>query len=130
MEEQAAVVEGIAACKLQISALSAAVVDMLSLMAVPSSTEVMSVVKLAKEAGVPLWVSFCVETDGMLLSGCSLRDTIAQVGNATDYYAALFWHQLCPSTTLRACPEEQVTGSSCKTKTTFKQMLVQRVTKN
>jgi S-methylmethionine-dependent homocysteine/selenocysteine methylase len=52
--------------------------------------EAVGIVQAAREAGVPVVISFTVETDGCLPSGQSLRDAIEEVDARTDAYAAYF----------------------------------------
>lgn len=83
-------VKGRAACKAQVAALAAAGVDMLSFMTTSSATEAIAIVELARDACLPIMVSFSVETDGLLLGGSSLATTIRQVDEATNGYAVYF----------------------------------------
>jgi S-methylmethionine-dependent homocysteine/selenocysteine methylase len=46
--------------------------------------EAIGIVAAAKEAAIPVVISFTVETDGLLPSGTTLADAIARVDAATD----------------------------------------------
>lgn len=63
----------------QVGALKDAGVDMLSLMTTNSVSEAIAACEVAKEAGLKICVSWCLETDGKLLSGRTLQDVIREV---------------------------------------------------
>lgn len=73
----------------QARALSNGGVDMLSAMTMTSSAEAIGVARAAHAVGVPVSVSFTVETDGRLPSGEGLGDAIAAVDADTPpaYFA-------------------------------------------
>ena len=52
--------------------------------------EAIGIARAAEAAGLPVAISFTVETDGRLPSGQPLGDAIEQVDAATDGYAAYF----------------------------------------
>lgn len=56
----------------------------------PSTGEAVGITRAARAAGVPVAISFTVETDGRLPSGQALGDAVAEVDTATgdgpDYY--------------------------------------------
>lgn len=52
--------------------------------------EAIGIVLAARDVGMPVAISFTVETDGRLPSGQSLRSAIEQVDVATDCYASYF----------------------------------------
>jgi S-methylmethionine-dependent homocysteine/selenocysteine methylase len=52
--------------------------------------EAQGIVAAAQHAGLPVAISFTVETDGRLPSGQALREAIEQVDAATDAAAAYF----------------------------------------
>ena len=52
--------------------------------------EAIGIIKAAKDAGVPVGISFTVETDGRLPSGESLKEAIEQADKETDSYASYF----------------------------------------
>ncbi|OBT55449.1 hypothetical protein VE04_04615 [Pseudogymnoascus sp. 24MN13] len=58
---------GPATARSQISALAAAGVDMLALMTTSSPTEAIAIIELARDAGLPITVSFSLEDDGARL---------------------------------------------------------------
>jgi homocysteine S-methyltransferase len=64
-------------------------VDMLSAMTMTSSAEAIGVARVARTVGLPVSVSFTVETDGHLPSGERLRDAIEAVDGDTppDYFS-------------------------------------------
>ena len=75
----------------QAAALQAGGVDMLSAATMTSSTEALGVARAAAVVGLPVVVSFTVETDGRLPNGEGLRAAIervdAQAGVAPAYFA-------------------------------------------
>lgn len=64
-------------------------VDMLSAMTMTSSTEAIGVARVARTVGLPVSVSFTVETDGRLPSGETLQEAIEAVDADTppEYFA-------------------------------------------
>ena len=68
----------------QVEVLAAAGVDMISAMTISSTGEAIGVARSAAEVGVPVALSFTVETDGRLISGMSLADAIHRTDDATD----------------------------------------------
>jgi homocysteine S-methyltransferase len=67
----------------QIASLAAAGVDMVSAMTMTYVDEAVGIARAAADRGVPLCVSFTVETDGRLISGPSLREAIEATEAAT-----------------------------------------------
>jgi homocysteine S-methyltransferase len=65
-------------------------VDMVTALTFTQSDEAIGVVRSAEELGLPVVVSFTVETDGNLPTGQPLADAIATVDDATDGAAAYF----------------------------------------
>ncbi|KAF2458768.1 Homocysteine S-methyltransferase [Lineolata rhizophorae] len=63
---------------------------MLCLMTAGSLAEAVAAVRLARRVGLPVCVSFTVETDGRLPTGVSLGEAIAKVDALTGAYAAYF----------------------------------------
>ena len=63
---------------------------MMSAVTMTYAEEAIGVVEAAKAAGLPVVVSFTVETDGRLPSGQGLGDAIDEVDRATDAAAAYF----------------------------------------
>ncbi len=74
----------------QIGWLARTDVDMVSAMTFTQSSEAIGVVRAARIAGLPVVISFTVETDGLLPTGQPLGDAIAEVDAATDGSAAYF----------------------------------------
>jgi homocysteine S-methyltransferase len=67
----------------QIEALAAAGVDLLSAITMTYAEEAAGIAAAAARTGVPVAVSFTVETDGNLPSGQALADAVAQVDDET-----------------------------------------------
>lgn len=65
-------------------------IDMVTAMTFTQSDEAVGVVRAAVDVGLPIVVSFTVETDGRLPTGQSLADAITDVDAATDGAAAYF----------------------------------------
>lgn len=63
----------------QAAALKAGGVDMLAAVTMTSASEAAGVARAGADVGLPVAISFTVETDGRLPSGESLRDAIEQV---------------------------------------------------
>lgn len=74
----------------QIQALAAAGVDMISAITITNVAEAIGITRAAREAGLPVVISFTVETDGRLPTGDKLSEAIEAVdratGNAPAYY--------------------------------------------
>lgn len=74
----------------QIRAFADAGVDMVAAITMTNSNEAIGVTRAAHKVGVPVAVSFTVETDGTLPTGQSLREAIEQVdaetANGPAYY--------------------------------------------
>jgi homocysteine S-methyltransferase len=65
-------------------------VDMVTATTFPHADEAIGLVRAAHAAGLPVVVSFTVETDGCLPTGQSLADAVRQVDDATAGAAAYF----------------------------------------
>jgi S-methylmethionine-dependent homocysteine/selenocysteine methylase len=52
--------------------------------------EAIGVARAARQTGLPVGISFTLETDGRLPSGQSLREALAQVDAETDAYPAYY----------------------------------------
>jgi len=63
----------------QAAALRDGGVDMLAAMTMTNSAEAVGIARTAREVGLPVAISFTVETDGRLPNGESLRDAMAKV---------------------------------------------------
>ena len=74
----------------QVEAFADAGCDMVSTMTMTYAAEGSGVALAARDAGVPVAVSFTVETDGRLPDGSTLEDAIAAVDAATDRYVRYF----------------------------------------
>lgn len=74
----------------QVEVLASAGVDMISAMTISSHGEAIGIAKAAQDRGVPVTLSFTLETDGRLISGMSLQDAIHRTDDATD--AAPIWY--------------------------------------
>lgn len=76
--------------RVQVAALAAAGVDLITAVTMTHVGEAVGIVRACKAAGVPVAVSFTVETDGRLASGDTLADAIrmtdAATGDAPVYY--------------------------------------------
>jgi len=74
----------------QIGMFGDTAVDLVTAITMTSAEEAIGVVRAARRAGLPVVISFTVETDGHLPSGQPLRDAIEQVeaetGGAPSYY--------------------------------------------
>lgn len=76
-------------CK-QMSWLADTDVDMVSALTFTQSDEAVGAVRAARKYGLPIMVSFTVETDGKLPTGQPLGEAIKAVDNATDSYTAYY----------------------------------------
>ena len=74
----------------QVGVLAGAGVDMVSAMTISSTGEAIGIAKAAQAVGVPVALSFTVETDGRLISGMTLEEAIWQTDEATD--GAPLWY--------------------------------------
>lgn len=74
----------------QIDALADAGADMIAATTMTSAAEAVGIVRAAREAGLPVAVSFTVETDGRLPTGQPLAEAIAVVDAVTDGAASYF----------------------------------------
>jgi S-methylmethionine-dependent homocysteine/selenocysteine methylase len=74
----------------QIGWLAATAVDMVTALTFTQSDEASGLVLAARSAGLPVVVSFTVETDGRLPTGQPLGEAIDAVDQATDAAAAYF----------------------------------------
>lgn len=90
VEQRMAVDEAAAYHRPQVDALVAGGADRVAVLTATYAEEAAGVVRAAAGAGVPVLVSFTVETDGLLPSGQSLAGAVAEVDRLTDGYAAGF----------------------------------------
>lgn len=74
----------------QIGVFAASEADLVTAMTLNSVPEAIGIVRAAQAAGIPVAVSFTVETDGRLPSGTALGEAIEEVDAATGAAAAYF----------------------------------------
>jgi homocysteine S-methyltransferase len=90
----------------QIQAFADTPVDLVSALTITYVDEAVGIARAAIDAGLPVVISFTVETDGRLPSGTSIEDAILQVDAATDrgpaYYMLNCAHPTHFSAALRA----------------------------
>jgi S-methylmethionine-dependent homocysteine/selenocysteine methylase len=75
---------------LQVDAFAASRADLVTAITMTYADEAIGITQAARDAGVPVVVSFTVETDGRLPSGESLADALAAVDAATAAYPAYY----------------------------------------
>ena len=76
--------------------------DMVHAMTITYPDEAVGVVLAAREAQIPVAISFTVETDGVLPDGTELGEAIKRVDDATDGVSAYFAINWRPPDPLRA----------------------------
>ncbi len=74
----------------QIKILNGAGVDMVTAITMSYPEEAIGITKAAKAEGIPVAISFTVETNGSLITGESLVDAIARVDQETDLGPAYY----------------------------------------
>ena len=74
----------------QIAALAKAGAEVISAFTMTNAPEAIGIVRAAQKAGLPVVISFTVETDGKLPNGQALKDAIAEVDRQTAEGAAHF----------------------------------------
>jgi S-methylmethionine-dependent homocysteine/selenocysteine methylase len=74
----------------QIGTFGDSAADMVTAITMNYVEEAVGVARAAKSAGMPVVISFTVETDGKLVTGQSLKDAIATVDAATSAYPAYY----------------------------------------
>ena len=74
----------------QIQTFADTPVDLVSALTVAYVDEAVGIVRAAVRAGLPVVISFTVETDGRLPSGTTIEDAILQVDAATDRWPAYY----------------------------------------
>ena len=72
----------------QIATFAETAADLVTAITMTYADEAVGIVRAARAVGMPVVISFTVETDGRLPSGQSLGDAIAEVDDHTDGYAA------------------------------------------
>lgn len=75
---------------MQIRTFASTNADLVTAITMNYPAEAMGIARAAKTAGVPVVISFTVETDGKLPTGHSLADAIAQVDETTSDYPAYY----------------------------------------
>ena len=76
--------------RMQVDVLAGTAVDLVTAMTLTYAAEAIGIVRAAEAAGVPVVISFTVETDGLLPDGSSLGSAIVEVDEATGSYASYF----------------------------------------
>lgn len=74
----------------QITVLAGTSADMVCALTLNRSEEAIGMTRAARRAGMPVAISFTIETDGRLPTGQALGDAIRQVDDATSRYPAYF----------------------------------------
>ena len=74
----------------QVQTFARSAADMVTAVTMTHAEEAIGIVRAARAAGIPVVISFTVETDGRLPSGQALEDAIAQVDAETDEATAYF----------------------------------------
>jgi S-methylmethionine-dependent homocysteine/selenocysteine methylase len=74
----------------QVATFAGSAADMVSAITMTHAEEAIGIVRAAQEQGIPVAISFTVETDGRLPTGQTLPDAIEQVDAETDGAAAYF----------------------------------------
>jgi S-methylmethionine-dependent homocysteine/selenocysteine methylase len=76
--------------RLQAETFAGTDADLVTAITMTYPAEAIGIVSAARDAGMPVVISFTVETDGRLPTGESLADAIRAVDEATDAYAAYY----------------------------------------
>ncbi len=74
----------------QVEVLAGAGVDLVTALTLTNPAEAVGVARAAAQVGVPVVISFTVETDGKLPTGATVHDAIAEVDAATDAAPAYY----------------------------------------
>jgi S-methylmethionine-dependent homocysteine/selenocysteine methylase len=74
----------------QVRAFAATDADLVTATTMPDVAEAIGIAEAAQHSGMPVALSFTVETDGSLPTGQSLRDAIETVDDATGGYPAYY----------------------------------------
>jgi S-methylmethionine-dependent homocysteine/selenocysteine methylase len=74
----------------QIDVFADTAADMVTAITMTYAAEAVGVARAAEQAGMPVAISFTVETDGRLPTGQALREAIEQVDVATSGYPAYY----------------------------------------
>ena len=90
----------------QVRSFAAAEAELVTAITMTSAAEGTGIVLAARDAGIPVVISFTVETDGRLPSGESLSAAIATTDEATGGYASYFMINCAHPTHFAATIEE------------------------
>jgi len=74
----------------QIAILRETEVDMVTAITITNTPEAIGIVRAARDSGLPVVISFTLETDGCLPTGQSLQEAVAAVDAATDKVTAYY----------------------------------------
>ncbi len=74
----------------QIATFAGTDADLVTAMTITYTDEAIGIARAAEEAGMPVVISFTVETDGRLPDGSSLEDAVVAVDRATDGYPTYY----------------------------------------
>ncbi len=74
----------------QIETFAGAAADMIGALTIDNAEEAVGIVSAAEGAGMPVAISFTVETDGRLATGQSLKGAVEQVDEATSAYPSYY----------------------------------------
>lgn len=74
----------------QIATFKETAADMVCAITMNYAEEAIGITRAAQQLGMPVAISFTVETDGRLPTGQSLRDAIEEVDNKTNAYSSYF----------------------------------------
>jgi S-methylmethionine-dependent homocysteine/selenocysteine methylase len=74
----------------QIASFSLTQADLVSALTITHAAEAIGITRAARDAGIPVVISFTLETDGRLPSGESLADAIRRVDGLTDHGPAYY----------------------------------------
>jgi S-methylmethionine-dependent homocysteine/selenocysteine methylase len=74
----------------QVATFAAMEVDLVTALTLTNAAEAIGIARAAQRPGVPVVLSFTVETDGLVPDGSSFAETVAAVDEATEGYPAYF----------------------------------------
>jgi homocysteine S-methyltransferase len=74
----------------QVATFASTVADMVTAITMNYTAEAVGIVRAARSVGMPVAISFTVETDGKLPTGQSLASAIREVDRLTDSYVAYY----------------------------------------
>lgn len=89
-DEQMTVEEALCYHAVQVGTFAGTAVDMVSAFTINYVEEGIGIIEAARAAGVPVVISWTVETDGRLPTGESLAEAIERADSETDGYAAYY----------------------------------------